>query len=279
MHSRLRKHFTYANVLMTFALVFAMTGGAYAAKKYIITSTSQIKPSVLASLKGKTGPPGPAGPAGAAGTQGPAGSNGKDGAAGKDGSPGTNGTSVTSVKLSVGNATCTDGGSEFTAAEAKKTTACNGSPWTAGGTLPKGSSEYGMFVAVASAGIGADALSFGVPLASAPTVHYINVGNKELTPTGEQTSAVCTGTAASPTAPSGALCVYAHVENEVSTESVFNEFFWEGLWKWGVIVDTEGGEGGAGVEPDTATAFGFDVSALGKGGEGFKVNGSWAVTG
>jgi hypothetical protein len=30
---------SYANVAATMALVFAMTGGAYAAKKYVITST------------------------------------------------------------------------------------------------------------------------------------------------------------------------------------------------------------------------------------------------
>ena len=47
MFSRIRKRLTYANVAMTMALVFAMTGGAYAAKKYVITSTKQIKPSVL----------------------------------------------------------------------------------------------------------------------------------------------------------------------------------------------------------------------------------------
>ncbi len=46
MFSMIRKRLTYANVAMTLALVFAMTGGAYAAKKYMITSKKQIKPSV-----------------------------------------------------------------------------------------------------------------------------------------------------------------------------------------------------------------------------------------
>ena len=35
----IRKRLTYANVAMTLALVFAMTGGAFAAKHYVITST------------------------------------------------------------------------------------------------------------------------------------------------------------------------------------------------------------------------------------------------
>jgi hypothetical protein len=43
---RLRKRFTYTNVAMTLALVFAMTGGAYAAFTSLITSTKQISPSV-----------------------------------------------------------------------------------------------------------------------------------------------------------------------------------------------------------------------------------------
>jgi hypothetical protein len=55
MLSRLGKRFSYANVAVTLALVFAMTGGAYAAKKYVITSTKQISPKVLKELKGVSG--------------------------------------------------------------------------------------------------------------------------------------------------------------------------------------------------------------------------------
>ena len=44
----IRNRLSYANVAMTLALVFAMTGGAYAAQRYVVTSTKQIKPSVLA---------------------------------------------------------------------------------------------------------------------------------------------------------------------------------------------------------------------------------------
>jgi hypothetical protein len=52
MFSTIRKRITYANVALTLTLVFAMSGGAYAAGKYLITSTKQISPKVLASLKG-----------------------------------------------------------------------------------------------------------------------------------------------------------------------------------------------------------------------------------
>lgn len=84
----MRKRFSYANVTATLALVFAMSGGALAAGHYIITSTKQIKPSVLKTLKGKAGAVGPAGKTGAPGPQGkegPAGSTGKEG---KEGPPG-----------------------------------------------------------------------------------------------------------------------------------------------------------------------------------------------
>lgn len=76
----LRKRITPATLIAVLALVLAMTGGALAAKKYVITSTKQISPSVLKKL---TGSPGPQGASGAKGDPGPA---------GRDGTNGTNGT-------------------------------------------------------------------------------------------------------------------------------------------------------------------------------------------
>jgi hypothetical protein len=46
----MRRHLTYANVTATLALVFAMSGGAIAAKHYLVSSTKQIDPKVLNSL-------------------------------------------------------------------------------------------------------------------------------------------------------------------------------------------------------------------------------------
>jgi hypothetical protein len=76
---------SYANVAATIALVFSMTGGALAAQRYLITSTKQINPRVLRSLKGRPGPAGNQGPAGKAGTAGKDGTNGRDGANGEPG--------------------------------------------------------------------------------------------------------------------------------------------------------------------------------------------------
>jgi hypothetical protein len=70
------------------ALFFAMGGTAIAARHYLITSTKQIKPSVLKSLKGRAGPRGATGAAGATGTTGAAGAKGLTGNEGKQGPPG-----------------------------------------------------------------------------------------------------------------------------------------------------------------------------------------------
>ena len=75
----MRRHLSFANLAATLALVFAMSGGAYAAKHYLITSTKQIKPSVLASLRGKQGPRGLAGATGLPGAKGDRGPQGPPG--------------------------------------------------------------------------------------------------------------------------------------------------------------------------------------------------------
>jgi hypothetical protein len=84
----MRKRITYANVAATLALVFSMSGGAWAASHYLINSTKQINPKVLKKLKGNTGKPGRTGATGkegSAGKEGPQGLQGKEGPQGKEG--------------------------------------------------------------------------------------------------------------------------------------------------------------------------------------------------
>jgi collagen triple helix repeat protein len=238
MLSRIRNHVTYLNIAMTLVLVFSLSGGAYAASKYLITSTKQISPKVLKSLKGKNGP---AGPEGKLGASGPEGKTGAAGPAGKDGLPGTSGESVTSAALAKGDATCKEGGSKFTVG-AKETFACNGkegkegkegpqgeegSPWTAGGTLPSGSTETGAWAAESNVGkVIHFTISFPIPL-SAPITASANtviVTRKQVeeskVPTG------CKGSAAKPEASPGNLCVFEGGEEApiaFSGISVFNQ--------------------------------------------------------
>jgi hypothetical protein len=247
MFTRLRKHLSYTKIAVTLGVLFIMTGSAYAAKKYIITSTKQISPSVLKKLEGKQGPAGPTGstgPAGqagapgakgesgAAGTPGQKGEKGEKGEGGEEGEPGANGTSVTSKEVPAGNANCEDGGSEFKAAENKTSFACNGkegSPWVAGGTLPSGQSEKGAWSAFGEpanvTGVGVPAvmtsLSFTIPLTKAPKVNVVAIGAKGLG------SGTCptTSEASKPEAEPGNLCIF--VANKLNAtepigESVFS---------------------------------------------------------
>ncbi|HEY2282667.1 MAG TPA: hypothetical protein VGH60_03855 [Solirubrobacteraceae bacterium] len=178
---------TPTGVIAVFALVFAMTGGAYAAKRYLITSTKQISPSVLKSLQGKagragaSGAPGTAGaqgPAGPAGAQGPAGAKGDTGAAGKNGENGKTGPT---------------GQTGFTAA------------------LPKGATETGAWAVQVPVKAEKDereatafsSISFAIPLiAELDKEHVFFVAPETTAP--EQ----CPGSAETPEAEAGDLCVY-----------------------------------------------------------------------
>lgn len=75
----------------TLALVFAFTGGALAASRYLINSTSQINPKVLRQLRGARGLEGVPGPAGSEGKPGKEGLPGEEGKAGLEGKTGVEG--------------------------------------------------------------------------------------------------------------------------------------------------------------------------------------------
>jgi hypothetical protein len=211
------KHLTPSTVIASLALVLAMTGGAYAASKYLITKTSQIKPSVLKSLQGKTGHAGPAGPAGApgAGSQGPAGAGGAKGETGAAGAAGTNGTNGKDGKNGEKGAT--------------------GSPWTAGGTLPSGETEQGDWSLAATATATGQRLtssiSFVIPLA-APLTNAEKCGTagkpaclSHFIKEGGTPPSACPGTVQEPKAEAGNLCVF--VKQEENTEPHFGFLFFQ----------------------------------------------------
>ncbi len=206
MSSSIRKRLTYANVFATLALVFAMSGGALAATHYLITSTKQIKPSVLASLKGRAGSPGSAGAAGPAGPGGPAGPKGENGTAGKNGENGQPG--VKGETGPTGPAGPKGAKGEEGEPGPQGATGPEGSPWTHEGKLPSGASETGQWLleaTVTEEKLRSTVISFGVPLkeGEVTTPHFI--APKATPPPG------CKGSVAAPVAEPGNLCVF---ENE-----------------------------------------------------------------
>jgi hypothetical protein len=258
MFSGIRKRLTFANVALTVALVFAMTGGAYAASKYLITSTKQISPKVLKALTGKPGAKGaagPAGPVGPAGAKGETGATGKEGPSGKDGA---NGESVSAKEIKTSETTCEKhGGSSFTSG-GTTTLACNGregkegSPWTAGGTLPRGKAEKGVWSATIGKNFegglsGYAPISFEIPLATVPTLVYVTEEEGSHAPE-------CPGTAAEPQAAEGSLCVYTTSQNLATLEAE------KEITKAGAFLSFAGGKIG------TTEVFGVAV------------HGTWAVT-
>jgi hypothetical protein len=92
--SKFKPTLSYANVVATMALVFSMTGGALAARHYLVNSTKQINPKVLKKLHGAKGPAGEQGSKGATGAVGATGATGNTGKEGKQGPQGVPGTAT-----------------------------------------------------------------------------------------------------------------------------------------------------------------------------------------
>jgi len=273
-----RRHFNATTVVAIVALVFAMTGGAFAVSskgnsKSPVASVAKKKKKKAKVLRGPRGPrgaTGATGPAGLTGPVGPAGAAGKNGANGKDGANGTNGTngkdgvSVTSTALSKGNAKCKEGGSEFTAANGA-TTACNGkegSPWTASGTLPSEATEKGNWIYAAATKelpefggheIVRVAISFGIPLASTPTATVIQPGKE-----GEGGGCPQGSSVTNPEAEPGNLCIFV----DTNPTNVFEPA--PGVFSIGVF---------------TSSAVGANVGVFANTNDkGVEVSGTWAVT-
>jgi hypothetical protein len=244
MFSGVRKHLNAGTVVAVVALVFAMTGGAFAVTSKGGGSSAIVakKKSKKLVVKGIPGPRGPAGPAGSAGPAGPAGAkgengapgtpgkNGEPGAAGKNGEPGAPGAAGKSVLASEAGAECKEGGTKFEVEGSKKSEhVCNGEAAAGGGYpefLPEGKSEQGTIIISGFNNTfigpaGATSISFVIPLAKALSnsgclekkapcqVHYIPA--KTTAPAG------CSGTVTAPKAESGNLCIFASFEQNVLT--------------------------------------------------------------
>jgi hypothetical protein len=239
---RRRIHITPSTIIATLALVFAMTGGAYAASKYLITSTKQISPKVLKALKGKAGPAGPAGLAGAAGVgtagatggQGPAGAKGETGPAGPKGTNGiagatggqgpagangANGESVTGKTITSGGSKCGgQAGVEYTLKSAT-TEVCNGTTGFTE-TLPSGKTETGTYAFIAyNLGYESQAFSFPIPLTAPLESSKVHIIKETVAPPGQNDTEECKGTVEEPKAVAGNVCMYES-EGEGKSQAV-----------------------------------------------------------
>jgi len=162
--SKIRKHLNPATAVALLALVFAATGGAFAATgggsrggSKGGRASAQLTATTAKSKGGKPGPRGPRGPAGRVGPIGKNGTNGATGPAGQAGPAGPAGSGGQGPAGPTGSA----GESVKVTEEGECTTfnnasgegkACNGeqglpgkpgAPWTPNNTLPKDATETG----------------------------------------------------------------------------------------------------------------------------------------
>ncbi len=265
MFSAIRKQITPAMVLAFVALVFAVTGGAFAATgggssgAKVSASVTPMATAAKAKAKAKTkaGPRGPAGPAGKIGATGPTGAQGAAGAKGETGAAGTGAAGATGATGPAGptgpaGTPGTNGTTGFTA------------------TLPSEMTETGVVTYIFDASGGQFLpISFNIPLEvplNGEHTHFILSDGKEpcepiagtcvenpTTKQGERAQTVCTGSAAAPVAAAGNLCVY-----ELGVSAEFHE-----------MLNPGDGEPGAGT---TGTGMVF------VGAPGDRVLATWAVT-
>jgi hypothetical protein len=257
MYARLRKQFSpTAMVLSMIAIVLCMGGAAIAASGGLNGKQKKEVKAIAKSFQGT-------GPAGVAGTNG---TNGKDGAPGAKGENGTNGKDGKSVAVSeVSN--CAEGGITVKVeGSAEEHEVCNGAEGpegalgTAGTTLPSNATETGAwsFGLVGEGGFTRVPVSFPIPLAGElpeTSVHLEPVGFSGTA--GEN----CPGSAASPAAKAGHLCVYTA---QLSS----------GAEAFPTIVKAGGSSNEVGASK--AGAF-FTVSWFNPGGENYG-SGTFAVT-
>jgi Collagen triple helix repeat (20 copies) len=179
MLSAVRRNLNLPTAIAVVALVFAMTGGAFAAKDYVGASKGKQ------SLRG---PKGPRGPRGLQGPEGPQGSKGDTGAKGETGSQGPKG----------------DTGDPWTAGGFLPSGKSLGGTWVAGvgpEVLP-------------GKGVAAASISFGLPIPGLPDIVIVKK-NQE----GIEHAAECPGSLAVPLAAKGKLCLYTGQEAGLELQS------------------------------------------------------------
>jgi Collagen triple helix repeat (20 copies) len=268
MFQRIRQHLTPSTVIAFLALLFALTGGAFAASSHghgsdsaatassthasAAKSKAKRGPRGPAGPKGATGAPGAAGPKGEAGPQGPAGAAGAKGEAGSQGAAG-----VTGPKGEAGPQ-----GEEGPQGENGKE-GKEGSPWTASGTLPPGKTETGAWTAGKSSAAALQyvPISFTLPLEKPldeSHVHILNESGQEFLDGNEVHSEDCEGSASAPTAKPGNLCIYTGEDELIKYDDNL-------ITKLQGVISVGASTAGASFTVEFSGANGYGI-------------GSWAVT-
>ncbi len=236
MISRIVRHIHASTAIAFAALILSMAGGAFAfggqgggSGPKVAPGAALGRPTTAVAVataskkksKVKVGPRGPAGPAGKNGTngaQGPQGEKGPSGSNGTNGANGINGAPGENVTVSTPSGSeCNDEGGAKVSNASGSAVACNGKTGYVE-TLPAGKMEKGTWAFVATEAEGEVhafvPLSFTIPLpAGAPGsvvidenhIHFFNEG--ESTTLGDGCGK---GTAESPEAEPGNLCVYTN---------------------------------------------------------------------
>ncbi len=259
-----------STVIAVIALVFAITGGAFAATNAGSSSANHAIARVAAKskAKAKTGPRGPAGPAGKQGAQGPAGSAGAQGATGAQGAGGAKGDAGAKGETGAEGPEGPEGETGRQGAQGNTGSqgpqGVPGQPWTPDNVLPSGATETGTWGGRPTEGqTDFIPIAFPVQLSEeleVSAVHIVTVEeqNKE---NGKEPPAGCQGTAKAPTAKAGSLCVYVgtNLLNNVEVKAIYKPY--------GTI------EEGAGV----AGAL-LEIVGLHAENPVYYAVGSWAVT-
>lgn len=224
----IRRNLNPATIVAVIALVLAMTGGAYAAKKYLITSTKQISPAVLKSLRGQAGPAGKNGANGANGAAGPQGTPGPQGSKGEPGAQGLKGEQ--GAQGAKGEQGPQGAKGERGLEGPKGEQGPKGDPGQTGftSTLPSGKTETGAWSmtvgkalgALEEEGVALASLSFNIPLEKGIPEGNVKILEQSKSATTECPSSseeIAEGRPAK--AASGFLCVY-EIQGVLTPENV-----------------------------------------------------------
>ena len=273
---RLKEPFGKAGLTVAiFALVLAMVGGAYAAGAL----SGKQKKEVEKIAKKFAGKPGAAGATGPAGVAGGAGAKGDTGTNGTNGTNGSNGKSVVTTAITTagleGHCVGTGGTRFQVEGSGTKEFVCNGAGGGGGGLpefLEAGETETGVVGGQVNPGLSEGgilaAITFAIPLEAGlgeAAVHFVTEEEQTMHTAPSQ----CPGTANSPEAEEGNLCVY------VGKTFPSNE---EGRTFWTIVpASTFEGFNEKGTTGISGAFLHLFLELPTEGGAEFQA--SWAVTG